>query len=58
MKAKPLTDHTDRELLEKSVFYQKQSADHTGFLKNAAIFYIVLIGLGLLGMLMAYNDAF
>ena len=45
MKNKLISDHTDRELLEKSVLYQKQAADNTRFIKA----YIIVVGIAASG---------
>lgn len=47
MKTKNMSEHTDRELLEKTVLYTKITADNSTFIK---VYLIIVTILGVLGV--------
>lgn len=51
MKQKPLGEHSDREIMEKMLFYTKRTSDGTEFIKN---FIVVSIVIGLLLMMLGW----
>lgn len=46
-KQKPISEHSEKELLEKILLYSKKTSDNTGFLKVALIVWLVLTIIGL-----------
>ena len=48
MALKKLSEHTDRELLEKSVMYQAETSKNTGTIKTIMVVGVVLFIISLL----------